>query len=68
MIKVESSNIMEIGYDEEHGDMYVKFKSNKMYMYSDVPVKVFNELLEAESKGKYLNKNVKGMYDVDLIE
>ena len=65
MIKVESSNIDAIGYD--HGDLYVRFKggegkNNRIYVYYDVPEHFFKEILEAESKGKYLNQNIKGKF------
>lgn len=61
MIKVISSNIKAIGYD--NNDLLVEFKNNTLYRYSSVPQKIFEDFRSAESKGKFLNKEIKGKYN-----
>lgn len=65
MIKVESSNVKSVGYNEN--TLYVLFKNGGLYQYKDVPVKIYDELLVAESVGKYLNKEIKKVYEVERI-
>ena len=60
---VESSNIDMIGYDEDNSQLHVLFKSGAEYAYSEVPPTVFQEFLDADSKGKFLNERIKGRYD-----
>ncbi len=60
---VDSSNIEAIGYDSEAQELHVRFlKSGDTYVYSDVNLAVFDELMLAESKGSYLNRRIKGNY------
>lgn len=63
MISVESSNLDRVGYDDSTNDLYVQFKSSGLYVYRNVPKEVYDELLNAESKGKYHNKNIKWKYE-----
>lgn len=59
---VKSSQIASIGYHAESKTLVVKFKNNAMYSYSDVPEKIFNELMAAESVGKYFHARVKSIF------
>lgn len=67
MIKVKSSAIKTIGYDEKTNTLYVEFKNRHIYMY----LNVFNEeqkgFLSADSKGKYFNRKIKKKYLVKKI-
>lgn len=60
---VESSNIDEIGYDEGKKELRILFKSGAEYVYHDVGEDVVQGLLDADSKGKYLNEHIKGKYE-----
>ena len=61
--EVESSNIEAIGYDEEDESLYVRFNSKTQYVYYNVPDEEHQEFLDADSKGKFLNENIKGQYE-----
>jgi len=63
MIPVESSNIASIGW--ENMELYITFNFGATYVYYDVPEEVFEEMLDAPSKGKYFHANIKGKYDYD---
>ena len=60
---VDSSNVAAIGYEKEAEDLHVQFNSGSVYVYSNVPVEVFDNFKDADSKGRYLNENIKGVYD-----
>ena len=57
-----SSNIASAGCDAETQTMEVEFTSGNVYEYFDVPQTVYEELMRAESVGKFMNAQVKGVY------
>ncbi|MEX0731164.1 MAG: KTSC domain-containing protein [Aquisalimonadaceae bacterium] len=60
---VDSSNIEAIGHDPDNQELHVRFlKSGETYVYYDVEERVFQELMQADSKGMYLNTNIKDRY------
>ena len=60
MIPVESKSIELVGYDEEAGELYVRFHNRgRTYAYEDVSRAQFDALLAAPSKGIYLNWEIK---------
>lgn len=62
MIFVDSSNIESIGYDDDTQELHVQFLSRGCYIYSDVPREIFDDLMNAPSKGSFLNREIKGIY------
>jgi lysyl-tRNA synthetase class 2 len=64
---VESSAILSIGYDRERKELFVRFISGKSYIYHDVPLQVYEELLAAGSKGTYFNLHIRDRYTFDEI-
>ncbi len=62
MIYVDSSNIEAIGYDEDTQELHVQFLSGGHYIYSDLPRDIFDQLMNAPSKGSFLNREVKNIY------
>ena len=64
MIYVDSSNIEAVGYDDDTQELHVQFLSSGYYIYSDVPREIFDDLINAPSKGSFLNREVKGIYQV----
>ena len=61
-VAVNSSNILEIGYDEGSQTLEILFKNDRAYQYFAVPHQVADELMNAASHGQYLNQHVKGVY------
>lgn len=59
MTVVDSSNIEAIGHDDVARELYVRFRSGKTYVYSEVPAETYNQLLQADSKGSFLNREIK---------
>ncbi len=62
MQPVESSNILEVGYDQDGEVLYITFKSGDTYTYDIVPFDVYQSLMDAESIGSYFHKNIRTNY------
>jgi hypothetical protein len=65
--EVESSVLAEVGYEKESLRLKVVFKNGGTYVYYNVPTKVANALLKADSKGSYLAKKVKPYHKVRKV-
>lgn len=61
--KVESSQIESIGYDAENKTLEVEFKNGgSVYQYYNVDAATYEEMVAAESKGKFLGQKIKGNF------
>jgi len=58
----QSSNVVGFRYDEASQTLTVEFNGGSRYNYYDVPQHVFEGMKSADSKGKYLNTEIKGVY------
>jgi len=61
-IPVTSSNIASIGFDEDSSTLEIQFLNGTVYQYFDVPFPVYDDLMQADSKGQYLAQHIKGKY------
>lgn len=61
---VNSSNVVAVAYKESN--LYVEYRRGE-YVYKNVPKKVYDGLLAAESKGKYMSAEVKGKYEYEKL-
>jgi len=63
MKSVYSSMVSEIGYDDETGEMLVRWaNSGKTSAYAGVSEDVAFEAAQAASVGQYINSEIKGQY------
>ena len=60
---VDSSAILKIGYDGEN--LLVQYVSGDWYKYFHVPETVFKQFCKADSKGTFINKEIKSHYDFE---
>jgi hypothetical protein len=65
MVEVESSNIAAIGF--RAGVCQVDFCNGRQYHYFDVPERVYLNFLDAPSKGRFLNQEIKGEFEYEEI-
>lgn len=57
---VISSQIKEIAYDKNSETLYVRFKNGgKVYSYTPVSLETYDELMNADSVGKYYHANIR---------
>ena len=59
---VSSSNISSVGFDADTLTLEIEFTNGNIYQYFDVPSTVYEELLQADSKGQFLSTQIKGVY------
>jgi hypothetical protein len=59
---VESTTMRSVGYDGTSQVLEVEFQTGTVYQYLDVPAAVHDELLEAESKGEYFNREIRDAF------
>jgi hypothetical protein len=60
--KVVSSNLRSVGYDEAARVLEVEFQNGRVYRYLDVPREVYEELMSADSLGRYFNEYIRESY------
>ncbi len=63
MIYVDSSNVEAIGYEDAAMELHVQFVGGALYVYHDAPREVYDDLMAAPSKGSFLNRVIKGVYE-----
>lgn len=63
MTPVDSSNIARVGYDASAQELYVEWIEGRIYVYSAVSETTYQELLDADSKGGYINREIKPHYE-----
>ncbi len=59
---VTSESIRSIGYDSDSQTLEVEFNYGSVYQYAGVSQGEHEGMMNADSKGKYFNANIKGRY------
>ncbi len=59
---VASSNISSVGYDPATETLEIEFLSGAIYQYYNVPQNIYDQLMQAGSKGRFLNTYIKNAY------
>mgnify|MGYP001565767050 FL=1 len=68
LLTVQSSNIANVGYDQEELDLVVVFQNGQAYRYQDVPADIALGLLTAPSHGAYFANYIKNRYVYEKID
>lgn len=64
--KVESSTVEQIGWAND--TLYVKFLKGGTYAYEQVPLDIYQQMVQAESAGKFLHREIKANYGFVRME
>jgi len=64
-VRVSSTSLASVGY--EKGVLEVRFRNGGVYRYHGVPADVHDQLLEAESKGRFFNRRVRDAYRAERL-
>ena len=64
---VASSNVASIGYDEPSQTLEVEFTSGAIYQYYNVTQALFEQLMQAGSKGQFLVYQIKNAYPYSRV-
>jgi hypothetical protein len=65
---VRSSMLRKVRYDPKKRFLDVVFRTGEIYRYKDVPQHVYNELMEAESHGKYMQRHIIDQYETIRLD
>jgi len=64
---VESEMLRLVGYDAKMRILEVVFNTGDRYRYKGVPPSKYEALMNAESIGQYMHKNIIGRYDYERV-
>ena len=65
---VESSMVAAVGYDANLRALVVLFNSGKAFQYLEVPPEVFQRLINARSKGRFMLDHVIDHYPYAMFK
>ena len=57
-----STNVASVGYSRHLRALEIEFTRGAIYRFLDVPPKVHQGLIAAESKGRFIAENIRGKY------
>ena len=58
-VAVESTALVGMAYDSQRNLLEVEFRDGSVYQYLAVSAQVYENLLRAESKGTYFNREIR---------
>ena len=64
---VASSNVCAIGYDAITQTLEVEFLGGRVYQYYGVPDNMHEQIMQAYSKGQFLNHYIKNSYPYSRV-
>jgi hypothetical protein len=64
---VASSNISSVGYDLSSQTLEIEFTNGAVYQYYNISDAVFEQFMQASSKGQYLNTYIKNAYPFSRV-
>lgn len=67
MVAVSSSNIAAIGHNAEQARLHVQFNSGATWVYLGVERETYEQMLKAESVGKFFNAVIKPHYAAEQV-
>jgi KTSC domain len=67
-IAVDSTTLRTVGYDAERKLLQIEFQNRSIYQYFEVPATLYEELMQASSKGAYFNRSIRPRFDFALVK
>lgn len=64
---VASTSVASIGYDEATETLEVEFLNGSIYQYYNVPISIYEQNMQAGSKGKFFNMYIKNAYPYSRV-
>jgi hypothetical protein len=59
---VPSSNVSSVGYDPQTQTLEVEFLNGTIYQYYGVPQNMYDQMMQEQSKGQFLNTYIRNQY------
>jgi len=63
----EAETIADIGYDETHEKLFVRFADGAEHMYVGVPPQVHRSFAETDGKDRFFREEVSGCYPYNQL-
>lgn len=67
LVDVESEAIRAVDYDPSRRRLLVVFTSGQRYAYRNVPRRVHRAFLDAESKGRFFQGEIRGRFAYEKL-
>lgn len=67
-MEVDSTAIQAIDYDGERSKLMVRFSSGEAYVYVGVPGEVHRSFVDADSKGRFFQAEIRDRYPFNRLE
>jgi hypothetical protein len=67
-VDLQSNTLKAATYQDRSASLELEFRSGAIYRYRGVPEPVFQELLSAESKGRYFNQRIRNRFTYAKID
>ncbi len=64
---VASSNLASVGYDTATQTLEIEFLSGSVYQYYNVPENLYEQLMQAGSKGRFFHQYIRNGYPYSRI-
>ena len=64
---LDSEMLLAAGYDPKSRILQVVFRTGGTYRYKNVPSDKYDELISAESIGKYMHKHIIDHYEYERV-
>ena len=64
---VESSALAQVAYDTQRAILHVQFHDGAVYQYLGVPLRTYQDLLWADSKGAYFNHHIRSLFPYAIL-
>ena len=64
---VDSEMLVAAGYDEKSHSLMAVFRTGETYRYKNVPSFVYERLMTADSKGKFMHKYILNRFDYERV-
>jgi hypothetical protein len=66
-VLLESETLASALYVPQRRQLELEFRSGERYLYFQVPLQCYRELLEAESKGAYFNRAIRDRFPFEKV-
>jgi hypothetical protein len=67
-VRLVSSMMVSAGYDPISRVLEIEFAAAAVYQYFDVPLDVYQELLDAPSQGRFFHARIRGAFMSQRVE
>ena len=64
---IDSEMLVAAGYDQKSHSLLAVFRTGETYRYKNVPSFIYELLMSADSKGRFMHKYVLNRYDYERV-